>query len=109
MLQQTWHETAKLDISQFSQTILIGPEHLALTTLPLEHKHRLDILVNDHILWCYKNGAGRLANQWKDVLKYMWSADTSYNLTEFKRLITIFDHHRHESLEKSIPELQNLI
>ena len=87
VLQQTWHETAKLDISQFSQTILIGPEHLALTTLPLEHKHRLDILVNDHILWCYKNGAGRLANQWKDVLKYMWSVDTSYNLTEFKRLI----------------------
>ena len=109
VLQKTWHKSGKLDISKFSQAILIGPEHLALTTLPLEHKHRLDILVNDHILWCHENAAARLANQWKDVLKYMWSADTSYNLTEFKRLITIFDHHRHESLEKSIPELQNLI
>lgn len=109
VLQNTWHESGKLDISKFSQTILTGPEHLALTTLPLEHKNRLDLLVNEHILWCYKNGAKRLANQWKDVLKYMWLSDTSYNLTEFKRLITITDSHRHESLEKSIPELQNLI
>ena len=108
-MQKTWHESGKLDISKFSQTILIGPEHLALTTLPLEHKHRLDVLVNDHIFWWYKNGVEQLANQWKDVLKYMWSIDTSHNLTEFKRLITITDNHRHESLEKSIPELQNLI
>lgn len=108
-LQKTWHESNQLDILKFSQSILISPDHLTLTSLTADHKHRLDKLVNDHISWCYKNDGVRLAKQWQDVLKYMWSADTSYHLNEFKRLTTITDHHRHESLETSIPELQNLI
>jgi hypothetical protein len=109
VLQKTWHESRKLDISKFSQSILIGPSHLTLTTLPTEHKNRLDTSINNHILWCHKNGAHQLADQWQNVLNYMWSTDTSYNLTEFKRLIAITDRHRGELLEKSIPELQNLI
>jgi sulfatase maturation enzyme AslB (radical SAM superfamily) len=109
VLQKTWHESKQLDISKFSQNILIGPDHLTLTSLPNEHKRRLDTLINNHILWCRNNEASRLADQWQDVLNYMWSADTSYNSAEFKRLISITDHHRRESLKKSIPELQNLL
>jgi radical SAM protein with 4Fe4S-binding SPASM domain len=109
VLQKTWHETKKLDISKFSQNILIGPDHLTLTALPVEHKKRLEQSINAHILWCYENSANQLASQWQDVLHYMWFTDTSYNLNTFKRLISITDSHRGELLAKSVPELKNLI
>jgi radical SAM protein with 4Fe4S-binding SPASM domain len=108
-LQKRWHEIKKLDISKFSLNVMISPDHLTLCSLPEKHKKRLDDLINDHIIWCESNGARRLVNQWKDVLSYMWSRDSSYNLGEFQRLIRIMDTHRKESLIDVLPEYKDLI
>ena len=108
-LQQQWHSSGTLDILKFSQTVMISPEHLTVSALPLEHKQRLEQTINHHIVWCRENNAKVLATQWTDVLNYMLSKDNSHSMTEFKRLTEILDQHRDESLEKVIPELKNLL
>jgi radical SAM protein with 4Fe4S-binding SPASM domain len=108
-LQQRWHNTKKLDISKFFQTVMIGPDHLTVSALPLEHKQRLNQQIGDHMAWCDKNGAEILAQKWKNVLTYMWSQDNSHVMTEFKRLTNITDQYRNESLADILPELKNLI
>jgi radical SAM protein with 4Fe4S-binding SPASM domain len=108
-LQQDWHHSKTLDISKFSQSIMIGPDHLTVCVLPLEHKQQLEKTINHHIAWCKENNANGLAKLWKDVLNYMWSRDDSHYMLEFKRLIQIMDQHRNESLARAIPELINLL
>lgn len=108
-LQQNWHNTETLDISKFSQSIMIGPEHLTVSALPLEHKQQLEQTINYHITWCKENNANSLAKQWHDVLNYMWSKDNSHCMSEFKRLTQVMDQHRNESLATAIPELANLL
>jgi plasmid replication initiation protein len=108
-LQQQWHMSETLDISKFSQNIMVGPEHLTVSALPVEHKQRLTQTINYHIVWCQENNAKGLAKQWKDVLNYMLSKDNSHSMAEFRRLTQIMDQHRNESLEKVIPELANLL
>lgn len=108
-LQQDWHNTNKLDISKFSLSTMIGPAHLTVAALPTDHKHRLEELIKDHIAWCLNNYARSLANQWNNVLTYMWATDHSYQLAEFRRLTNLLDQHRNQSLAASIPELKNLL
>lgn len=108
-LQKQWHQTGKLNINQFSLSVMIGPPHLTLTCLPLHHKQRLEKLVEQHIKWCQANGADKLANQWNDVVKYMWSSDNQHYLAEFRRLTHLIDQHRNESLLAVLPEYQDLI
>lgn len=108
-LQQQWHNSGTLDISKFFQVVMIGPDHLTVCALPLEHKQQLEQTINHHIAWCKENNANSLAKQWSNVLNYMWSKDNSHLITEFKRLTQIMDQHRNESLAKAIPELINLL
>lgn len=108
-LQQRWHNSGTLDISKFQQTVMIGPDHLTVCALPLEHKQRLDQTINHHINWCKENDAKGLATQWRNVLNYMWSRDNSHHMLEFKRLTQIMDQHRNKSLVKAIPELATLL
>jgi hypothetical protein len=108
-LQKTWHTNQILDLSKFLMTVMIGPDHLIVSALPIEHKKRIDTLIKDHIAWCQQQGANKLADQWHSVLNYMWSRDNSHHLTEFKRLTTIMDNYRKESLSQAIPELKNLL
>lgn len=108
-LQQRWHNSNTLPISKFSQSVMIGPEHLTVCVLPLEHKQRLEQTINHHISWCKENNAKDLATQWGDVLNYMWSRDNSHLISEFNRLTQIVDQHRNESLAESISELANLL
>jgi radical SAM protein with 4Fe4S-binding SPASM domain len=108
-LQQRWHNSGTLTIAKFSQSIMIGPDHLTVCALPLEHKQRLERIIDHHISWCKENDADGLAKQWNDVLNYMWSKDDSHCMPEFKRLTQLMDQHRNESLAEAIPELKNLI
>lgn len=108
-LQRRWHESGKLDISKFSMTTMIGPDHLTVCALPENHKKRLDILINDHVIWCESKGAEKIVKSWKDVLSYMWAKDSSHNLDEFRRLTKILDGHRKESLIAVLPEYKDLI
>jgi sulfatase maturation enzyme AslB (radical SAM superfamily) len=108
-LQKSWHTNHILELSKFSLSTIISPDHLTVSALPMEHKKRLDILIKNHIVWCQKEGNNKLADQWNNVLKYMWSRNNSHHLTEFKRLTAIMDKHRKESLSQAIPELENLL
>jgi hypothetical protein len=108
-LQKNWHTEKKLDISKFSQSVMITPSHLTMTALSLEHKNRLDQSIKRHMVWCESVDARLLAKQWHDVLEYMWSRDDSHYLSEFKRLTQIMDNHRNESLVRVLPEIQNLV
>jgi radical SAM protein with 4Fe4S-binding SPASM domain len=108
-LQRNWHTFKKLNISKFSQSVMIGPLHLTVSALPKEHKHRLGKAIEDHIVWCQENNAITLAKQWNNVLEYMWSKDNSHCMTEFRRLTQITDHHRNTSLSSVLPEFKNLL
>ena len=108
-LQQRWHNSGTLDISKFRQTVMIGPNHLTVCALPLEHKQRLEQIIDHHINWCKENNAKGLAAQWKNVLNYMWSRDNSHHMLEFKRLTQTMDQYRNESLIRAIPELATLL
>jgi len=108
-LQKNWHTEKKLDISKFSQTIMISPPHLTVAALSLDHKNWLDQLIKSHMVWCESVDARSLAKQWHDVLTYMWAQDDSHHLPEFKRLTQIMDNHRNESLVRVLPEIKNLV
>ena len=108
-LQQRWHMSRTLDISKFHQAVMIGPDHLTVCALPLEHKQRLEQIIDHHINWCKENNAKGLAAQWKNVLNYMWSRDNSHHMLEFKRLTQTMDQYRNESLIRAIPELATLL
>ena len=108
-LQQRWHNTKKLDISKFFQTVMIGPDHLTVSALPLEHKQQLEKTINNHIVWCKEHNANDLATQWNNVLNYMWLHDHSHHLSEFKRLTNIMDTHRGQSMIEVLPEYHDLL
>ena len=108
-LQKTWHENKILDISKFSMSAMVGPDHLTLTVLPREYKDQLDYKIKNHINWCRQNQATALAKQWADMLQYMWSKDSSHFLLEFKRLTNSMDQFRNESLSLVLPEFSSFI
>jgi hypothetical protein len=108
-LQKTWHTNNVLHISKFSLTILLEPEHLSASVLPLHHKSRLSNLITDHITWCCDHDAVPLAKQWNEVLSHMLNTDLSHVLPEFKRLTTSMDQYRNESFVDVFPEYQDLV
>jgi hypothetical protein len=108
-LQKRWHTLDILDIKNFSLSVMVSPDHMIVSALPVHHKQRLESLINQHINWCRQEGAISLVNQWTDVLNYMWSKDDSHYLSEFKRLTDLIDQHRKESFVKTFPEYIDLI
>ena len=108
-LQKSWHTDKILNLSKFSLSTMISPDHLTVCALPLKHKHRIDRLIKDHIIWCQNKGNDKLINQWNNVLTYMWAKDNSHYLSEFKRLTQIMDKYRKESLAIAIPQLSDLL
>ena len=108
-LQRKWHDTKRLPIERFSLTILVQPEHLSVSSLPIHHKNRLTTLIQEHIDWCCIHSADNLAMQWQNVLTYMRSVDNSHHLVKFKRLTVGMDQHRNESFKKVFPEYKDLI
>ena len=108
-LQKSWHVGNILDLSKFSMTVMLGPDHLVVSALPLKHKERIDSLIKTHIAWCRHEGNNKLADQWNSVLTHMWAKDNSHHLAEFKRLTIIMDQHRKESLTSAVPELSDLL
>jgi hypothetical protein len=107
-LQKTWHTSKVLDISKFSLSTMIGPEHLTVCVLPGAYKKRLTTEITDHVDWCYQHQALTLAGQWLDVLNYMNNRDLSHLLPEFKRITEIMDQYRNESFADIFPEYQDL-
>jgi radical SAM protein with 4Fe4S-binding SPASM domain len=108
-LQRTWHENNVVDISNFSVTVMVGPDHLTLGILPAHHKERLEQKIKSHIDWCQQNQAMALAEQWESVLKYMFNADSSHHLSKFKQLTNQMDQYRQESFRDVFPEYHDLI
>lgn len=108
-LQKNWNDSGMLSIDNFSQSILLNPDHLTLTSLPFSHKKRLERKIQDHIAWCTINNATALAIQWNNVLTYMWFEDKSHYMSEFKRITTILDQYRNQSLADVLPEYKDLM
>jgi radical SAM protein with 4Fe4S-binding SPASM domain len=108
-LQKRWHTVDILDINNFSLSVMVSPEHMSLSALPIHHKQRLNPLIGQHLNWCKERGAISLATQWNDVLNYMWAKDNSHHLNEFRRLTNTLDQHRKESFVKTFPEYTDLI
>jgi radical SAM protein with 4Fe4S-binding SPASM domain len=108
-LQKRWHNNSILDLDNFSLSVMISPAHMTASVLPIHHKNRMEPMIFQHIAWCQQQGAESLANQWNDVLNYMWSQDDSHHLGEFKRLTNITDQNRKESFVKTFPEYSDLI
>lgn len=108
-LQKNWHENNILDISKFSLSVMVGPEHLTVCALPEHHKARLSELISQHINWCHEHQAAKVAKDWQNVLTYMMSQDLSHQLPEFKRLTLAMDRYRGQSLVAVLPEYHDIM
>jgi hypothetical protein len=108
-LQRTWHENSIVNISNFSVSVMIGPDYLTLQILPQHHKERLGQKIKSHIHWCQQNQAILLATQWESVLKYMFNTDSTHHLPRFKQLTNLMDQYRNESLQAVLPEFSDLL
>jgi MoaA/NifB/PqqE/SkfB family radical SAM enzyme len=108
-LQKTWQENNIVDISKFSVSAMVGPDHLTLQILPEHHKTKLREKITLHIDWCRQNQAVALARQWENVLNYMLAKDCSYLLPEFRRITIALDQHRQESFLHTFPEFVDLL
>jgi radical SAM protein with 4Fe4S-binding SPASM domain len=108
-LQNSWHTSGKLNITEFYLSVMISPAWLTITVLPEHHKQRLTSMINKHVLWCQAQGALQLATRWVKVLEYMQSRDDSHQLREFKRLTNMLDNSRNTSLSLVIPDYADLL
>lgn len=91
--------------SNMKATALTNPKFLSVAALPKHHKIRLTELINTHIC---SLGNTTLAQQWKDVLKYMNNQDYSYSLGEFKQRMQTLDQHRNESFIEVFPIFEDM-
>ncbi len=108
-LQRDWHNRDVLPITNFKLHPILTPEYLTVQVLPKKHKVDVDQAIQLHIDWCMQMGAVALATQWKDLLQYMWDCDNQHCLEEFKKIITLQDHARHQSFVSVFPEYQDLV
>lgn len=108
-LQKNWVERNLLSIDEFEIQEFIFDSHLSLQVLPRHHKHRLESLIEDHIIWVKQQNGTALADRWKQAIDYMWEADWTHLLPEFRRLTLETDRHRGESFHEIFPQFQDLI
>jgi len=108
-LQRDWHDRGILPITNFKLHPILTPEHLTVQVLPEKHKLKVDQAIQLHIDWCIQMNSVTLANQWKDLLQYMWSSDNQYLLEEFKKITAVQDLARHQSFVTVFPEYRDLL
>jgi radical SAM protein with 4Fe4S-binding SPASM domain len=108
-LQRRWHCNDKIDINNFTVDVLTNPDHLSVCVLPEQHKQHVDTLIKQHQDWCIAYGANKLAQQWQQVIDYMWSRDLSHCVIDFKRITQQQDQHRGADFAKSVPEFAYLL
>jgi pyruvate-formate lyase-activating enzyme len=108
-LQRNWHDQSILSITNFRLHPILTPEHLTVQVLPKKHKLAVEQAIQLHIDWCMQMNAVALANQWKDLLQYMWAGDNQHLLEEFKKIITLQDHARQQSFVTVFPEYRDLL
>lgn len=108
-LQKTWHNQGLLDISKFKISQIITDSILSIQVLPQHHKDRLANIIRSHSLWCNKNNAQELSDEWLGVLKFMLAQDHSHLLGEFARTTKLLDNHRKESFVEIFPQYADLL
>ena len=108
-LQRNWHEQDILPITNFRFHPILTPEYLTVQVLPNKHKLRVEQSIQLHIEWCIQMNAIPLANQWKDLLQYMWASDNQHCLNEFKKITAVQDQARGQSFATVFPEYQDLL
>lgn len=108
-LQRNWHEQDILPITNFRFHPILTPEYLTVQVLPNKHKLRVEQSIQLHIEWCIQMNAISLANQWKDLLQYMWASDNQHCLNEFKKITAVQDQARGQSFATVFPEYQDLL
>ena len=108
-LQRNWHNEGILPITNFKFHPILTPEYLTVQVLPNKHKLLAERSIQLHIDWCIQMNAVTLANQWKDLLQYMWTSDNQYCLEEFKKITAVQDQVRHQSFASVFPEYQDLL
>ena len=108
-LQRDWHDRGILSITNFKFHPILTPEHLTVQVLPKKHKLVVEQAIQLHIDWCTQMNAVTLADQWKDLLQYMWASDNQHLLEEFKKITAVQDHARHQSFATVFPEYRDLL
>lgn len=108
-LQRNWYDQGILPITNFKFHPILTPEYLTVQVLPTKHKLLLAKSIQLHIDWCIQLDAVALANQWKDLLQYMWASDHQHGLEEFKKITAVQDQTRHQSFADVFPEYQDLL
>ena len=104
-LQKQWIDSEYFTIDQLNVRICNG-DLLNPAVPPEKYKIILNKKITNHVKYL---GKCTLAQQWKDVLKYMMNNDYSDNLNHFSQRMQTLDNHRSESFADTFPEFADLL
>lgn len=79
-----------------------------IQTLPLHHKKRLSLIIDNHREWLEIENQYVLAKQWHEIKNYMLSEDKQHKLNQAKRDIDLIDSFRNENFYNTFPELSDI-
>lgn len=111
--------TIKLQTELHKQRIILGnlfgmilinghDDSYDIQTLPLHHKKRLSLIIDNHREWLEIENQHVLAKRWHEIKNYMLSENKQHKLIQAKRDIDLIDSFRNENFYDTFPELSDI-
>jgi hypothetical protein len=98
-----------IEAKDFNLNILQGPAVYRVDALPADLKQKFKKEFEDHIEWLRpRDSIQRAIGGFEGAIQFMMATDNSHLLPEFWRTVDQLDLARNESLQKVVPELEQL-
>jgi radical SAM protein with 4Fe4S-binding SPASM domain len=102
-------ESGFIEAKDFNLNILQGPPSYRIDALPADIKERFKQQFEQHIEWLRpQDTIHRAIGGFEGAIQFMMATDNSHLLPEFWRTVDQLDLARNESLQKVVPELEQL-
>jgi hypothetical protein len=99
-----------IEAKDFNLNILQGPAVYRIDALPVDLKQKFKKEFEDHIEWLRpRDSIQRAIGGFEGAIQFMMATDNSHLLSEFWRTVDQLDLARNESLQKVVPELEQLV
>ena len=106
---KTWVEQGLLNVNNIRVNILTHPRYFSITILPPEYKAEIHKTYIEYAKWLIKQGAHEhIIRSINGIVDYMYSADHSDLIQEFKKEVMTIDTIRNEEFNNVYPELKLL-
>jgi organic radical activating enzyme len=106
--QRFWIEDKNLLPPKHSISILTDPPELCIQTLPLEFKHKLDTMIETHIVFLGNYDSIQLVKTWTEIRKFLWKRDNSAMISSFFNTVDRLDSIRDENFDEVFTEYSDL-